>query len=65
MINFRPEPPKVEWVWLSVCSKHRDYDLICDNCNAGYWKTKDELEFNSWLWNYSHRIWKKWVNRLK
>lgn len=64
MLNvLRPDPPNIEWRWISVCSAHQEYDLVCNACNCGQWKSDAEVEFSNWLWNYSPEIWRKWANR--
>lgn len=61
--TLRPEPPTIESDWYSICSRHADYEMTCRNCNAGHWISRNEREFDNWLWTYSPRIWKKWANR--
>ena len=46
-INTRPtdDPKLKDLIWVSFCSAHQNYSTSCNNCQAGKWFTREELEW--------------------
>jgi hypothetical protein len=49
-------------IWLSMCSRHMQYDSKCPICNAGHWHNVVKLSFMSKLHDRHYMIWIRMVN---
>ena len=61
-LDIRPKKPD-NYTWYSVCSRHREYEISCNACNAGRWISGEEHELEHWLYEQDYKLWYKWANR--
>lgn len=49
--------PENEWIWISVCSRHRDREHGCAACTMGKWEWSEDLERDSVLFDTDYEAW--------
>ena len=50
-------------VWLSICSRHREYEESCNICNTGKWENVIKLKLSGLFYDISPVMWRYWINR--
>ena len=55
--------PGSDFIWLSICSRHRETDAECHNCMAGFWHYNPHMEQMSQLFKSDYKEWYRQRNK--